>query len=174
MQKITRNTFEKGLNTDQEASKLQPVQYTDAHNVELVGDGDFFALKNIKGTTNVQNIISGANSSVIGVFENTYDIAGQKKKCLTIFTIEDDIGLQLTETAFNLTGGEANFTRTGSYTINPAAGGYTLTGQAVDFVGCVEVPGSEAYQACIGETLYQFRYNCDGSVYQAESLGPCV
>lgn len=135
MQKVTRNTFEKGLNTDQEASKIQPVHYTDAHNVELVGDGDFFALKNIKGTTNVQNVVSGVNVSVIGVFENTYDIAGQKKKCLTIFTVEDDLSLSAESASYNLTGNAANLVKTappGSQTMTADAGTFTLTGNTVD------------------------------------------
>jgi hypothetical protein len=133
MQKVTRNTFEKGLNTDQELSKVQPVQYTDAQNVELVGDGDFFALKNIKGTTNVQNVISSANGSVIGVFENIYDINGQNKKCLTIFTLEDDYSVVAESTTYILTGSSANLTYAaapGSKTMVASAGTFVLTGQA--------------------------------------------
>lgn len=132
MQKLTRNTFEKGLNTDQEASKLQPVHYTDAHNVELVGDGDFFALKNIKGTTNVQDVLSNASASVIGVFENTYDINGQKKKCLTIFTIETYYSLQPKSTSYSLTGSSVGLiyaAAPGSHTMTASAGTFTLTGQ---------------------------------------------
>jgi len=172
MQKITRNTFEKGLNTDQEASKVQPVQYTDAHNVELIGDGDFFSLKNIKGTTNLENVVNGANASVIGVFENTYDIGGAKKKCLTIFTVEDVVGVLGDSGTFSVTGSSATFTTLGNKLITADSGSFTLTGEETS--ECVEIPGSPAYQACIGDTLYQFRYNCDGSVYQAESLGPCI
>jgi len=132
MQKITRNTFEKGLNTDQEASKLQPQQYTDAHNVELVGDGDFFSLKNIKGTTNLDNIVSGTNASVIGVFENTYDIGGAKKKCLTIFTVEDDLELDVVFGTYNVTMQDVTFTHNGSKTLSADAGSFSLTGQSVD------------------------------------------
>ena len=135
MQKITRNTFEKGLNTDQEASKIQPVQYTDAHNVELVGDGDFFALKNIKGTTNVQDIISATNVNVIGVFENTYDINGQKKKCLTIFTVEDFSGLDAEIESFAFTGNDASFSigaPPGSKTMVASAGTFNFTGNTID------------------------------------------
>lgn len=132
MQKITRNTFEKGLNTDQEAGKLEPVKYTDAQNVELVGDGDFFALKNIKGTTNVENVVSTASASVIGVFENTYDINGQKKKCLTIFTVQDDFNLQAGAGTFNLTGNNVTFNVDIADIVMPAsAGTFTLTGQDV-------------------------------------------
>jgi hypothetical protein len=172
MQKITRNTFEKGLNTDQEVSKIQPQQYTDAQNVELIGDGDFFSLKNIKGTTKLDNITQASNSSVIGVFENTYDIGGQKKKCLTIFTLEDVIGVQGDSGTFVLTGNPVTFARAGNKLIAADKGLFNITG--LDTNECVEIPGSPAYQQCIGSTLYQFRYNCDGTVYQAESLGPCV
>lgn len=38
--------------------------------------------------------------------------------------------------------------------------------------GCV--PNSEAFTQCVGDTLYQYRYNCDCTTYQSESLGPCT
>lgn len=136
MQKITRNTFQKGLNTDLEAGKLPPEQYTDAHNIELVGDGSFFAAKNIKGTTNVE-FLSGADGiEVIGVFENKYKIQGSNKKCLTIFTMED-------YNVLDAEPGEALFTGNnltmyvssppGPATITAASGSYNLTGTAITF-----------------------------------------
>lgn len=160
MQKITRNTFEKGLNTDQEASKLQPQNYTDAHNVELIGDGDFFSLKNIKGTTGLENIVAGANASVIGVFENTYDIGGEKKKCLTIFTLEDDFKLIPNAGIFNFTGNDVNLSYTsapGSKTIAADSGTFTLTGQPADIplVFSYLIKGLEAsgLDACANITI---------------------
>ncbi len=83
---IFRNGFEKGLNSDVDKDYVNNSQYTNAHNLELVGDGKFFALKNVRGTTNVQNVVSAADSEVLGVFENQYLIGGVSKKCLTIFT----------------------------------------------------------------------------------------
>lgn len=133
MQKLTRNTFEKGLNTDQEAGKLEPVKYTDAHNVELVGDGDFFALKNIKGTTNVENVVSNTSVSVIGVFENIYDINGQKKKCLTIFTVQDEYTLKAAAGTFNFIGNNADLVVDIAAITMPAnSGTFTLTGQSAN------------------------------------------
>jgi hypothetical protein len=92
MQKLTRNTFEGGRNTDVDKIRLNPNFYTDAHNVELVGGGDFTALTNIRGTTNVQNILNNEPTvNVLGVFENRYTIngVGTDIQCLTIFTTTD-------------------------------------------------------------------------------------
>lgn len=85
-QRLTQNSFEGGLNTDVSKSKLNPTFYTEAHNVDSVADGDFFALKNIKGTFLSQVITSVAGTEVLAVFANNYLIGGATKKCLTIFT----------------------------------------------------------------------------------------
>lgn len=87
MQKLTKNDFRGGLNTDVSPNLIQPTYYVDAHNLELVGDGKFFDLKNIKGTTLVQNIINVPNTRVLKVFENFYKIdTTERVKCLTIIT----------------------------------------------------------------------------------------
>lgn len=129
MQKITRNTFEKGLNTDIESSKIEPVQYTDAHNVEIVGDGEFLSLKNIKGTEGVKSVTSAVNGEVIGMYENTYIINGTKKKCLTIFTVEDYSALSASSGTFLLSGNPTNFYTTGSRTMVASPGAFSLAGQ---------------------------------------------
>lgn len=92
MQKITRNSFENGVSTDVDEQRLDPNFYTEAYNLELVGDGKFFALRNMKGTTLVQdNIISKPDTEVLGVFENKYKIdTAEDVKCLTIFTVNTD------------------------------------------------------------------------------------
>lgn len=90
MQKITRNTFEKGLNTDTDPSKLDPQSYVDAQNVELIADGDFFALKNIKGLTYVSDIISntGYDNYVLASFSNKYKKGTvENVEGITIFTL---------------------------------------------------------------------------------------
>jgi hypothetical protein len=94
MQKITRNTFEKGLNTDTDPSKLDPQSYVQAQNVELFGDGNFFALKNIKGLTNVSTIETTADvdSYVLGVYENKYKNGSTEGlKGLTIFVLSNQV-----------------------------------------------------------------------------------
>ncbi len=82
-QRLTKNTFSKARNTDVSKALIGPDQYIEAHNVEIVGDGNFFALQNIQGTVNVQNIIS--DTECLGVFRNKYVISGSTKECLTIF-----------------------------------------------------------------------------------------
>jgi hypothetical protein len=84
-QRLTRNTFEGGLNTDIDISKIDPIFYTDAHNLELVSNGKFHSFTNIAGTTDIKNLIGTGTNEVLGVFANTYLISGTAKKCLTVF-----------------------------------------------------------------------------------------
>ena len=87
MNKVTKNTFFKGRNTDQDPSILEPAYYTEAHNVSLVGDNAFFALQNIKGTTDIVSVINAADSEILRVIGSRYTIADvEEKECLTIFT----------------------------------------------------------------------------------------
>lgn len=131
MQKITRNSFEKGVNKDIDSDKIQPSSYTDAHNVELVGDGDFFSLRNIKGTTFEHQILE-SGGQVIGVYDNVYKIGGVSKKCLTVFTFEDALALNAEPATFQLTGSSANLNYSAAITMPASAGGFTMTGQAAD------------------------------------------
>lgn len=133
MQKVTRNNFVKGLNTDLEAGKTPPEQYIDAHNIELVGDGNFLAAKNIKGTTNTQFITDSNGAEVLGVFENNYKINGVSKKCLTIFTMEDYNVIEVDPVTYILTGTDVTMYKSegsGSKTITAASGTYTFGGSA--------------------------------------------
>jgi hypothetical protein len=87
MQRITKNIFRGGLNTDSSPNQIDPIYFTDAHNLSLVSDGEFFDLKNIRGTTLVQDIINVASTEVLGVFETKYKIGATPDiKCLTIIT----------------------------------------------------------------------------------------
>lgn len=137
MQKITRNNFIKGLNTDLESGKITPEQYTEAHNIELVGDGNFLAAKNIKGTTEYDIVSSADGVEVLGVFENTYKINGESKKCLTIFTMEDYNVLDAEPVTYVFTGFDRNMYKgapaASSYTMTASAGTYTKTGTAATF-----------------------------------------
>jgi|GEM_PF-4223704 len=88
--RLTRNTFNKGRNTDQDRNKISPDQYLEAHNLEMVGDGTFYSLKNIKGTVNVGDIL-GLDITLVneclGVFKTYWLINSEIKQCLTIFTL---------------------------------------------------------------------------------------
>jgi hypothetical protein len=80
------NNFSEGRNTDFTKAAVPNNQYTAAANVELVGDGKYYALQNIKGTTNVQQIVGSSTVEVLAVFPNKYSISGASYDCLTIFT----------------------------------------------------------------------------------------
>ena len=69
-QRLTKNSFEGGLNVDMDKSKLDPIFATEIHNLETIGDGKFYNLTNIKGTINVQDVINTASTEVLGVFRN--------------------------------------------------------------------------------------------------------
>jgi hypothetical protein len=90
MQKVTKNVFVKGRNTDADKNVLPPDTYLEAHNLELVSDGNFHALRNLKGTSGPVNIITGGNPVVIGAFDNLYKIGNTpNKRCITIITVSD-------------------------------------------------------------------------------------
>jgi len=129
MQKVTRNTFEKGINSDIDPTKLPPAVYTDAHNVELIGDGDFFALRNVKGTTLEESILTGTNVEVLGVFENSYKIGGANKKCLTIFTLQDAATLSSEPASFTVSGIDANLSYSAIKTMTASPASFAVTGQ---------------------------------------------
>lgn len=94
--RVTRNNFTRGQNTDVDKTLLDPVYFTEAHNVELVGDGNFTALKNIKGTVNVQDIIGLSGTEVLGVFETKYTIGDTSDvKCLTIIVATEGLALNI-------------------------------------------------------------------------------
>jgi hypothetical protein len=85
-QRVTKNTWERGLNTDAATSKILPAFATDINNLETIGDGNFYNLTNIKGTTTVDEVSTTANTVVLGVFKNKYTISSVATECLTIFT----------------------------------------------------------------------------------------
>lgn len=88
MQKITKNVFTHGQNTDVDRQQIPPVYFTEAHNLEFTGDGVFLAAKNIRGTSNVPKVITASSgTSVLGIFETKYRINDVPNiKCLTIIT----------------------------------------------------------------------------------------
>lgn len=132
MQKVTRNTFEKGINSDIDPTKLPPAVYTDAHNVELIGDGDFFALRNVKGTTLEESILTGTNVEVLGVFENSYKIGGANKKCLTIFTLQDAATLSSEPASFTISGIDANLSYSAIKTMTASPASFSVIPQTAN------------------------------------------
>lgn len=59
MQRITKNTFTDGRNTDIDQQMLDPKSYVDAHNLTLVGDGKFLGIKDFAGTLPVGDVTGG-------------------------------------------------------------------------------------------------------------------
>ena len=98
-----KNSFEGGRNSDVSPDKLQPNQYIESHNVEIVGDSSFFALQNIAGTTHVGNIVNSPLVEVMKVLPSRYSIDGTVYKCLTIFTVipEDTFNIYCYNTETN-------------------------------------------------------------------------
>lgn len=83
---IFKNTFTGGLNEDIIKNLMPENQFTDAKNLTLVGDGNFLALQNIKGTTQLQQIISQNNTRVLGSFATKYKIGTEEGiECVTLF-----------------------------------------------------------------------------------------
>ena len=90
MQKLAKNVFNSGLNTDLDKQALQQSFYTGAHNLELVSDGNFLALKNVRGTTFLKEITAVAGTEVLKVVDSLYTIDSVAGiQCLTIFTAKN-------------------------------------------------------------------------------------
>lgn len=79
------NSFQGGRNSDIDPTMIPNNQYVAAANCELVGDGSFYSLRNIKGTTGVQSL--DANIEVLAVFANKYLISDELVDCLTVFSL---------------------------------------------------------------------------------------
>jgi hypothetical protein len=60
---VHKNTFDGGLNADVKADLMKTNQYRDALNVTITEDGEFFAMKNIKGTTEVQTLFTNTDAT---------------------------------------------------------------------------------------------------------------
>ena len=79
------SNFSQGRNADLSPDKTPNNQYLSANNVELVGDGEFASLRNIKGTTGVQALDD--NIEVLAVFATKYLISDELVDCLTVFSV---------------------------------------------------------------------------------------
>jgi len=90
---VHRNTFDGGLNTDISKNLVPPNKYVEANNVNIAGDGNFFALENIKGTTEIVELPEGGYN-VLAVYKTNYRIDGiDNVPCLTIITLSSFISV---------------------------------------------------------------------------------
>jgi hypothetical protein len=93
---LQRNGFKGGMNKDADSSVMPPDFYLDAHNLTLTGDGKFFALENIKGTTELGVLDISFFGEVMAVYENRYTIGTDTDvRCLTVFTAESGGNFQI-------------------------------------------------------------------------------
>ena len=84
---VYKNSFDGGLDTNISTKLIQPNKYIDAANVNIAADGNFFALENIKGTTDVKTILGTGDYEVLGVYSTRYTISDIPNiPCLTIIT----------------------------------------------------------------------------------------
>jgi hypothetical protein len=93
MEKVTENTFSKGRNSDVDPRKQSAETYSSVKNMSLTANGDFFALKNIKGNKEIKELIAsiGATSyNILGAFEcrGTFSSYGSPEinPAITIFS----------------------------------------------------------------------------------------
>jgi hypothetical protein len=88
MQEPFSNTFLGGRNSDLSPNNLPNTQYISAKNVELVGDGNFAALRNIRGTTLVQQLSTSGNFRVLNAIPTKYLINDELVDSITIFSVD--------------------------------------------------------------------------------------
>jgi hypothetical protein len=73
---VHKNTFDGGMNSDVNIDATQPNQYRDALNVDIASDGEFFAAKNIKGTTEVQQLFINTDAATPLGLDREYNLLG--------------------------------------------------------------------------------------------------
>lgn len=107
---ITRNTFEKGINSDLNPASVAPGMYRYAQNLSLTGDGSFGGLQNVLGTTKIADLFTSPNQYILGVFPTRYKITEDNLQvrlnvpCLTVISC-NTFGLTLTIHCVDLTNG---------------------------------------------------------------------
>lgn len=84
---VTKNTFSGGINSDVNPTSIESNQYLSSLNLSIVADNKFGALENIKGTTQLSELLPVTGETVLGVFSNKYKIGlVENVNCLTVFT----------------------------------------------------------------------------------------
>lgn len=79
MQEIHINQFAEGIDKDTDLKFIKNLKMVDAVNMEITGDGKYFALKNIKGTSHILDIID--SPSVDSNIDNVNILAAFECKC---------------------------------------------------------------------------------------------
>jgi hypothetical protein len=84
-----KSLFTRGVNSDFDKSVTPNESYLSGFNLTLTGEGKFLALENIKGTEELNELISSFSGYVLGVYANKYKIGSTLDvDCLTIFTAQ--------------------------------------------------------------------------------------
>lgn len=86
MERIFKNTFFKGINSDLSKELVEDGSYLMAENLTLTGDGKFLALENLKGTTAVAEVTASFTGDVLGVFACKFSISSNIVEALVVFT----------------------------------------------------------------------------------------
>lgn len=86
MERIFKNTFFKGINSDLSKELVEDGSYLMAENLTLTGDGKFLALENLKGTTAVAEVTASFTGDVLGAFACKFSISSNIVEALVVFT----------------------------------------------------------------------------------------
>lgn len=92
MYKLTKNSFSGGRNSDINVADIQPNQYQAAHNIDIVANGNFFALENIKGTTGLAVLAEDDTTREIGSYPCKFSINGTLTYCIVYITMSSATG----------------------------------------------------------------------------------
>lgn len=130
--KITKNSFSGGRNSDVNVAILPPDQYIEAHNVDFIANGNFYALQNLSGTTFLSSFGTDATLREIGSYPCKFTINGTLTYCIIYATMSSNTG------TFNLWAYDTqNIVLYALYQETYGVGYYT-TDRVVDFVNYPE------------------------------------
>ncbi len=119
MEKVHKNRFTKGIQQDIDRALPSEESYIDAENLILTGNATFYALENVRGTTELGTVLASASASavILGAFNCTFTTSTTPFKGLMVF-VKDGADLKIvgydldTNTAYQL------FTDSGCYGVN--------------------------------------------------------
>ncbi len=90
--KITKNSFSGGRNSDVNVAALPPDQYISAHNVDFLANGNFYGLQNINSSTKLAQFVNDPNIKEIGSAPCKFTIDGVNTYCIIYFTMSSTTG----------------------------------------------------------------------------------
>ena len=108
---VSKNVFVKGINSDVEHLKQPKDTLRDVVNMDILANGKFGALSNMKGSTNLKNIVAGcdiASLNVLASSECDGTFNGATNPCIVYFTFDNTKKSQINaydivgDTVFNL------------------------------------------------------------------------